>query len=146
MREVFFKPRIGVIEGAYSDLFTRFVMLRDASLPDVCIVCGAPARGNLYRTAFEPYRFPSWHVPIFYDIVYWIVGKRYVVDFPFCSICKPENFDIHAAQINEKAGFFSGVSNTFLKLLPGIPLELAVELEGTWARRVFRSMLSALRR
>lgn len=143
MRDVLFKPRIGAIEGAYSDFSARFVMLRSASLPDVCIVCGTPARGNLYRAAFEPYHFPSWHVPIFYDIAYWIVGRRYIVDFPFCSICRPENFDIHAVQIDEKAGFFSGVSTAFLKLLPRIPQELAVELEGTWARRVCRSILSA---
>jgi len=116
-------------------------MLREASLPDVCIVCGAAARGNLYRAEFEPYRYSSWHVPIFYDVAYWIVGKRYVVDFPFCSICKPEDFDIHATRIDEKVGFFSGVSNTFLKLLPGIPPEIAAELEDTWAQRLLRFIM-----
>jgi hypothetical protein len=113
-------------------------MFREASLPDVCIVCGTRAGGNVYRAEFEPYRYPSWHIPIFYDVAYWIVGNRYIVNFPFCSICKPEDFDIHARRINDKFGFFGGVSSTFLKLLPTIPLELVTELEGTWAQRALR--------
>jgi len=116
-------------------------MFREASLPDVCIVCGTPANGNVYRAEFEPYRYPSWHIPIFYDVAYWIAGSRYVVNFPFCSICKPEDFDIHARRINEKFGFFGGVSNTFLKLLPRIPLDLAAELEGIWVQRALRSFM-----
>ena len=71
----------------------------------------------------------------------WIAGRRYVVNFPFCSICKPEDFDIHARRINEKFGFFGGVSNTFLKLLPTIPVGLAAELERTWAQRALRSFV-----
>lgn len=138
MREVFFKPRVGAIENAYLGVSGNLVMCRKASLPDVCIVCGTPAGGNVYRAEFEPHHYPVWHVPILYDVAYWIVGNRYLVDFPFCSICKPEDFDIHATRIDQKVGFFSGVSNTFLKLLPRIPLELAAELEGTWAQRVLR--------
>ena len=116
-------------------------MLREASLPDVCIVCGSPARGNVYQAKYEPYRYSSWHVPIFYDIAYWIIGKRYFVDFPFCSICKPEHFDIQATQIDENGGMFSGVSKTFLKLLPMIPPHVAAELEGTWPQRVLRFIM-----
>jgi hypothetical protein len=116
-------------------------MFREASLPDVCIVCGTPANGNVYRAEFEPYRYSSWHIPFFYDVAYWIAGRRYVVNFPFCSICKPEDFDIHARRINEKFGFFGGVSNTFLKLLPTIPVGLAAELERTWAQRALRSFV-----
>ena len=140
MREVFFEPRVGRIENAYLGQSADLVMCREASLPDVCIACGTPAGGNIYRAEFEPYRYPSWHIPIFYDVAYWIAGSRYVVNFPFCSICKPEDFDIHARRINEKFGFFGGVSSTFLKLLPRIPLELAVELEGTWVQRALRSV------
>jgi hypothetical protein len=139
LREVFFEPRVGRIENAYLGQSADLVMFREASLPDVCIVCGTPAGGNIYRAEFEPYRYPSWHIPIFYDVAYWIAGSRYVVNFPFCSICKPEDFDIHARRINEKFGFFGGVSSTFLKLLPRIPLELAAELEGTWVQRALRS-------
>lgn len=113
-------------------------MFRKASLPDVCIVCGSPACGNVYRTEYEPYRYPSWHVPFFSDISYWIMGKRYVVDFPFCSTCKPENFDIQATQIDETVGVFSGVANTFLKLLPMVPPDVAAKVEGTWPQRVLR--------
>ncbi len=116
-------------------------MLREASLHDVCIVCGTPAHGNIYQAEFEPYNFPVWHVPVFYDIAYWIAGKRYIVNFPFCSICKPHDFDIRAMHIDEKVGFFSGVSKTFLKLLPRTPLELTAALEGTWTQRVFRFLM-----
>jgi len=63
------------------------------------------------------------------------------VDFPFCSICTSENFDIHATWIDRKAGFFSGVSNTLLKLLPGIPNELAAGLEGTRQQKLLRFLM-----
>jgi hypothetical protein len=138
LSEVVFEPRVGAIENAYRGLSANLVMFREASLPDVCIVCGTPAGGNLYRAEFEPHHHPVWHVPVLYDVAYCIVGKRYVVNFPFCSICKPEDFDIHATRIDEKVGFFNDVSNTFLKLLPSIPLKLAAELEGTRAQRALR--------
>jgi hypothetical protein len=138
---VFFKPRIGAIEGAYLGLSGDLALLREASLPDRCIVCATPAEGNVYPVEFEPYRYPAWHVPVFYDVPYWIFGTRYIVDFPFCSICTSENFDIQATRIDRKVGFFRGVSKTLLKLFPRIPLELAAELEGTWSQRVFRSLM-----
>jgi hypothetical protein len=138
---VFFKPRVGPIENAYLGQSADLVMFREAWLPDVSIVCVTPAGGNVYQAEFEPYRYPAWHVPVFYDVVYWIAGNRYLVNFPFGSIRKPEDFDIHARRIDEKVGFFGGVSNTFLKLLPRIPLELATELEGTWAQRALRSFM-----
>ncbi|MFZ3215340.1 MAG: hypothetical protein WA192_04695 [Candidatus Acidiferrales bacterium] len=141
MRDVLFKPRVGAVENAYRDLPAILVLFREASLPDVCIVCGTPAGGNLYRAEFEPYRYPAWHVPVFYDVPYWSFGHRYFVDFPFCAICKREDFDIQAARISEKVGFFSGVSNTFLKLVPAIPLKLAAELEGNWAQRALRFLM-----
>jgi hypothetical protein len=138
---VFFKPRVGAIENAYLDAFGNLVMFREASLPDVCIVCGTPARGNLYQAEFEPHRNSSWNAFTFYYVTSRITGNRYFVNFPFCSICKPENFDIHASRIDEEVGFFGGVSNTFLKLLPRLPLELAAELEGTWAQRAWRAFM-----
>jgi hypothetical protein len=141
LKEVFFKPRVGAIENVYVGSRADLVMFREASLPDVCIVCGTRAWGNIHRAQFQPYRHPSLHIPIIYDIAYWIVGARYTVDFPFCSICTPESFDINTTRIDEKVGFFTGVSNTFMKLLPRIPLELAAELEGTWAQRALRSFM-----
>ena len=138
---VFFKPRVGAIEGAYLGLSGDLVLLREASLPDRCIVCATPAHGNTYRAEFEPYRQPAWHIPIFYDVPYWIFGTRYIVDFPFCSICTSENFDIHATRIDRKAGFFIGVSNTLLKLLPTIPQELAAGLEGTRKQKLLRFLM-----
>ena len=136
-----FKPRLGAIEGAYRGVSCDLVVLREASLPDVCIVCGTPANGGTYRAEFQPFRYPSWHIPFFYDIAYLILGRSYVVNFPFCSICTDDNFDIQATWLNEKFGFFTGVSRAFLKLLPGIPLELAAELEGTWKQKLLRSLM-----
>ena len=141
MREVFFKPRVGAIEGAYLGLSGDLVLLREASLPDRCIVCATPANGNSYRAEFYPYRHPAWHVPFFYDIPYWIFGTCYIVDFPFCSICTSENFDIQATRIDRRVGFFRGVSNTLLKSFPRIPLELATQLEGTRSQQLLRSLM-----
>jgi hypothetical protein len=93
-----------------------------------------------------PSRIPAFSLPflahtVFYDIAYLILGRSYVVNFPFCSICTDDNFDIQATWLNEKFGFFTGVSRAFLKLLPGIPLELAAELEGTWKQKLLRSLM-----
>jgi hypothetical protein len=115
LSDVLFKPRVGAIENAYLGKSEKLVMFREASLPDVCIACSTPASGNVYRAEFEPYRYPAWHVRISYDIAYWIVGNRYIVDCPAQS-ASPKDFDIHATRIDENVGFFSGVSNTFLKL------------------------------
>ncbi|MGH9740565.1 MAG: hypothetical protein ACRD4X_18555 [Candidatus Acidiferrales bacterium] len=140
MRDVFFKTRLGVIEGAYHSSGC-LVLLQEASLPDRCIVCAAPAHGHRYRGAFQPYRLPTWRVPVSWDFLYSIVGKQYLVDFPFCSICTDENFDIHAKWIDEKAGFFSGVSNTLMKSLPRIPPEVEAQLQRTRWQLFLRSLL-----
>lgn len=141
MRQVFFKPRIGAIEGAYLGLAGDLVLLRAASLPDRCVVCATPAGGKIYRAEFYPHRYPAWHVPIFYDVPYWIFGACYIVEFPFCSVCTSDNFDIQATRIDSKAGFFSGVSHTLLKLLPRISPQLATELEGNRSQRLLRSLM-----
>lgn len=138
MKEVFFKTYIGAIKNAFVGGSGELIMLREASLPDFCVVCCAPAEGNVYRAEFEPYRSPAFYVPIFHEIVYWMVGNHYVVDFPFCAICEPAHFDIRATQIDEKAGFFSGASKTFMKKLPSIPPELEMGLEATQAQRALR--------
>lgn len=116
-------------------------MFRDASLPDRCIICAAPSNGNIYQATFEPHHFPTWHVPVVYDIAYLILGTRYIVDFPFCSICTPKDFDIETTRINKTAGFFRNVSNTFLKLLPTMPVELARELDGSRWQRIVRNLM-----
>lgn len=139
LKDVFFKPRLGAVDNAYRGLSADLVMLREASLPDVCIVCGTPAAGNTHRAEFAPYA--RWRTDLLFSIVYWTVGTRYFVDFPFCSICQPADFDIRATRIEKKVGFFSGVSKTFLNLLPPIPLELAAKLEGTRAQRALRWLM-----
>jgi hypothetical protein len=129
---------VGSTKSAYSDLHGGLVLLRGASLPDICVVCGSPALGNVYHKEFEPYRHPSWEVPFFWLIVHSIVGKRYLLDFPFCSTCKPDDFQIDAMRINDELAVFGGASRTLLKLLPSIPPKLAAEIEGTWLQRMFR--------
>ncbi len=141
MREVFFKLRIGAIEGAYRGISGDLVLLREASLPDRCIVCATPANGNIHRAKFEPLHDPAWHVPFFYDILYWVFGTRYIVDFSFCSICTSGNFDIQPVWFSKKVGVLRGASNTFMKLLPSVPPELSADLDGSWRQRALRSLL-----
>ncbi len=141
MRDIFFKTQVGTIQRAYNDLFGGLVLLPSSSLPDICVVCGSPANGNVHHEKYEPFSAPSWHVPIFYDVVYSIVGKRYVVDFPVCSTCEQERFEIKVVQIDERVGVFSGASKTFLGLLPVVPPEVATQIEGTWPRRVLRFVM-----
>jgi hypothetical protein len=140
LKDVFFKPRLGAIENAYRGLSWDLVMFREASLPDACIICGTPSFGNTHRAKFEPYA--RWRTELLFSVVYWTVGTRYFVDFPFCSICQPADFDIRATRIDKNVGFFSGVSNTVLKKLPPIPLDLAARLEGTRAQRAFRWLMN----
>ena len=136
---MFFKPRLGAVKNAYRGLSGVLVIFREASLPDICIVCGTPAAGNTHRAGFVPYA--GLRTIFLFSVVYWTVGTRYFVDFPFCTICKPADFDISAPRIKKEVGFFSGVSNTFLKMLPPIPLELAAKLEGTRAQRALRWLM-----
>jgi hypothetical protein len=141
LRDVFFKTQVGTIEKAYNDLFGGLVLLPDSSLPDVCVVCGGPANGNVHREKFKPFSAPSWHVPIFYDVVYGIIGKQYVVDFPVCATCEREGFEINLTQIDERVGVFSGASKTFLRLLPVVTPEVASQMEGTWPQRILRFVM-----
>src|SRR5258706_5682421 len=57
LRDISYSLDVGPIENAYSD--GRLVLLRRASLPDVCVVCGSPAWGNIYHIEFTPYRYPA---------------------------------------------------------------------------------------
>jgi hypothetical protein len=138
LKDIPYGITVGSTKGAYNDLLGGLVLLRGASLPDVCVVCGSPARGNVYHKEFEPYWHPSWEVPFFWQIVYSIVGKRYLLDFPFCLTCKPDEFQIDVRRINNNFAIFAGASRTLLKSLPLIPLNLAAEMEGTRLERVFR--------
>lgn len=139
LRNIPYTLGVGPIENAYSD--GRLVLLRRASLPDVCVVCGSPAWGNVYHREFTPYSYPAWHVPLLWDVVYSIIGKRYLFDFPFCSTCEPGDFDIHPVRINNDFAVFSGASGTLLKSLPSLPPDLEAEIEGSWLQRVLRWFL-----
>ncbi|HVB87862.1 MAG TPA: hypothetical protein VNK23_14475 [Candidatus Dormibacteraeota bacterium] len=104
-------------------------------------MCAAPAHGRHYRAVFQPYRLPTWRVPVTWDFLYGIFGKHYLVDFSFCSICTEENFDIHARWIDGKAGFFRGVSKTLMKSLPRIPPDVEAGLQRNRWQRFLSSLL-----
>ncbi len=136
-REAFFKPRIGTIAGAYCDSANRLVLMRDASLPERCIVCAAPARGNTRVLDYQPYEPFSLHATI-PRFLYWLLGKHYLVDFPACSTCKDGDFDIRADWIDDRAGIFRGISNTLLRSLPQLPSEIEGKLNPTLPQRLLR--------
>ena len=138
MRNIPFALRVGPVGNAYTDLSGRLVLLRGASLPDVCIVCGSPAWGNLYHKEFEPHCYPSWDLPLLWDVIYLILGKRYLMDLPFCSNCQPDDFQIYLVRINNDFAVLSDVSGTFLKSLPSLPLDLSAKVEGNLVQRALR--------
>jgi hypothetical protein len=141
LREIPYALRVGPVENAYNDHFGGLVLLRGASLPDVCVVCGSPAWGNVFHKEFEPHRYPSWAPPLLWDVGYMIFGNRYLVDLPFCSTCQPDDFQIYPLRINNDFAVFVGASRTLLKSLPSIPQDLAAKIEGSLPQRVLRWFL-----
>jgi hypothetical protein len=141
LRDIPYALRVGPVENTYTDHFGGLVLLRGASLPDVCVVCGSPAWGNVYHKEFEPHRYPWWALPLLWDVAYMIFGKRYLLDLPFCSSCQPDDFQIYPARINNDFAVLSGASITFLKLLPSLPQDLAAKIEGNLLQRVLRLFL-----
>ena len=140
MRDIPYTLKVGPIENAYND--GRLVLLRRAALPDVCVVCGAPAWGNVCHKEFEPHRFSSWALLLLlWEVVHLIIGKRYLFDFPFCSTCEPGDFDLHPVRLNDDFAVFTGASGTLLKSLPQLPSDLQAEIEGSWLQRALRRLL-----
>jgi hypothetical protein len=144
LRNVPYTLTVGPIENAYSDnhlywQFSRLVVLRSASLPDVCVVCGSPARGNVLHKEFEQRGLLS-HLPSLLHIVYLIFGKRYLLDFPFCPTCEPDNFQLSPLHINDSFAIFGNASRVLLKSLPLVPTDLAKQIDGNWLQRSFRRL------
>ncbi len=89
MMEIPFSEQSGAVRNAYRD--RAFLVLQmGASLPDVCVVCGNPAAGNVVHKRFGP---PDhwWVLPPLTDFIYFVLqsalGTRYTFDFPFCRSC-----------------------------------------------------------
>jgi hypothetical protein len=137
LRDIPYKLKIGPLENAYYDVDGHLVLLRGASLPNVCVVCGSPAHNNTISKEFEQHGF-LWHLPSILWTAYLIFGKRYLLTFPFCPNCGPDDFSLFPVRINETFAKFAGTSKTFLKSLPPLPPDLGAETNEGWFRRSFR--------
>src|SRR5438046_6167 len=72
MMEIPFSEQSGAVRNAYRD--RAFLVLQmGASLPDVCVVCGNPAAGNVVHKRFGP---PDhwWVLPPLTDFIYFVNG------------------------------------------------------------------------
>jgi hypothetical protein len=142
LRDVPYAVTIGATEDAYCEIDTflepsRLILFRRASLPDLCVVCGSPARGNVLHREFEQ-RGLLAHLPSILHVVYLVLGKRYLVDFPFCPACTPDEFQLSPFQINDDFAIFGSASKALLKSLPLLPPDVAQQMEGSWVQRLLR--------
>ena len=143
MMEIPFSGQSGAVRNAYRDR-TFLVLQMGASLPDMCVVCGNPAAGNVVRKRFGP---PDlwWVLPPWVDFTYFILqsalGTRYTFDFPFCRSCIPTFVQftrIRPIRLDEDLAVFRGASQSLLNLLPPMPPDVAVERSRGWLERKFR--------
>src|SRR5882724_10021975 len=91
MMEIPFSEQSGAVRNTYRD--GAFLVLQmGGSLPDVCVVCGNPAAGNVVHKRFGS---PDlwWVLPPLTGFIYFVLrsalGTRYRFDFPFCRSCTP---------------------------------------------------------
>jgi hypothetical protein len=115
----------------------ELVLQLACSLPDVCVACGSPAWGNVEKKEF-PATPLGWLLPAPFDIIGLIFGTRYVFDFPFCSNCAPELFQLKPTRLDSHLAVFVGASGRFLELLPPLPPDVAAEMNSTSLQRKFR--------
>jgi hypothetical protein len=137
LRDIPYDLKIGPLDKAYCDIDGHFVLMHGASLPDVCVVCGSLAHGNTINKEFDHHGF-LWHLPSVLWTAYLILGKRYVLTFPFCPTCEPDDFSLFPVRINDNCAKFAGTSKTFLKSLPPLPPDLDEEINGGWFQRTIR--------
>ena len=137
MRDIPYELKIGAPENAYCDIDGHLVLLRGASLPDICVVCGSPAYGNTFNKEFD-HRGLLWHLPSVLWTAYLIFGKRYLLSFPFCPTCGPDDFSLLPVRISDNCAIFTGTSKTLLKSLPLLPPDLDAEVNDGWLQRTFR--------
>jgi len=136
MRNVPYSIKIGPVENAYSNNLGQFVVLRSAALPNVCVGCGGPAWGNMFYKEFEPLIKTS--LPVIFLALYFIVGRRYLLAFPFCSTCSPENFRVRVIRINGDFAIFSGAAGKFIQSLPPISPDLSAQTSLNWLQRALK--------
>jgi hypothetical protein len=146
MMEIPFSEQSGAVRNAYRD--RAFLVLQmGASLPDLCVVCGNPAAGNVVDERFGP---PDlwWVLPPLTDFIYFVLqsalGTRYTFDFPCCRSCiQPlvQFTPIRPIRLDEDLAVFRGASQSMLNLLPPMPPDVVAERSRGWLQRKFKWLL-----
>ena len=142
MLEISYSGQSASVRNAYRD-DAYLVLQTGSSLPDVCVGCGNPARGNVIHKGFDD-RDLWWVLPTPIDVIYVILqslfGKRYVFDFPFCRDCPPGCFQLAPSRLDRRLAVFVRASQSLLSLLPPMPPDVAVERSRDWLQRKFRRL------
>lgn len=128
------------VRKAYRDK-NQLIVQPEATLPDVCIACGGPARGRKAQANFAVGGNWSLFLPPILDvIVESFVSRLYVFELPFCgcNMLWPYNLLIKKARLDDWLGVFEGVASSFLDSLPAMPPEVAAEKSRDWLQRRFR--------
>lgn len=140
MVEISFSEQGASVRNAFRD-GAYLVLEIGSSLPDVCVACGNPARGNLIHKEFDD-RDLWWVLPTPLDFLYVILqslfGKRYAFDFPFCPNCPPGNFQLTPTRVDTRLAVFARTSQSVLASLPTMPPDVASERSRDWLQRKFR--------
>ena len=140
MLEISYSEQSASVRNAYRD-GAYLVLQTGSSLPDACVVCGNPTRGNVFHKEFDD-RDLWWVLPTPVDVIYVILqslfGKRYVFDFPFCRDCPPGCFQLAPTRLDRRLAVFVRASQSLLSLLPPMPPDVAVERSRDWLQRKFR--------
>jgi len=140
MLEISYSEQSTSVRNTYRD-DAYLVLQTGSSLPDVCVVCGNPARGNVIHKGFDD-RDLWWVLPTPIDVIYVILqslfGKRYVFDFPLCPECPPGCFQLAPTRLDRRLAVFVRAPQSLLSLLPPMPPDVAVERRRDWLQRKFR--------
>jgi len=143
MLEIPYTVKSTTVRNAYRD--GRYLILQmNCSLPDVCVVCGQLAAGNVVHKRFGP---PDlwWVLPPLTDFIYFVLqsvfATRYTFDFPFCQSCISPVVQltrIRPIRLDEDLAVFRGASETLLSFLPPMPPAVAEERSRGWLQRKFK--------
>jgi hypothetical protein len=141
MMEIVFSEQSGAVRNAYRD-GASLVLQMGSSLPDVCVVCGNTAWGNVVHKGFGN-RDLWWVLPPWIDFTYFILqsalGTCYTFDFPFCPNCSPPLVQkLSPIRLDEHLAVFRGASQLLLNLLPPMPPDVAAERSRGWLQRKLR--------
>jgi hypothetical protein len=130
----------GSTRNAYRD-GQELVVRPDAQLPDICMHCGRPARGNVLHTKFPDSIFGGWWVLLPWPLEVIVGGLllgRFQFEFPFCEFCLPDWSRIFPTRLDSHLGVFVVAARPFLDSLPPMPPSVAAEKNKTWWQRKLR--------